>query len=256
MFTVNMTLSVGSIQSTILSGLGYLNTAMRVYQTASFWYGCAQDVITVYTYAQLAVSFLKAFMVSSPQGAAMTLANEIMKLAGEKVNALSILDAFEQMLRELSKDWDDISRAIAQDAPKIAAEVVLEFTPRIPQYAAKEKAGLLKPILLLPTGPVDTEVNKNRTGDKLIPIGDAYLGLSVRGGRLFGFEFLTSADKGFGDQLFRIDYWDSRAYQPISSPLYNAQANRPTKTPLHVHYHIGTDQKGNNHYPNRTIWPK
>ena len=259
MFTVNSTLSASGIQSTIMSGLSYLNTAMRIYKTASLWYGRIHDVISLYTYAQLAVGFLKAFMVSSPQGAAMIMVNEIMKSTGANVDPYCILNSFELMMRELNKDWSEISQAIAKDAPKIAAEVAAEYAPRIAKYTALHNRGSLKLILQLPTGPGNTapgSPNQGRSGEMLIPIGQSYLGVSVFGGRLFGLTFSTDKANKNRDQLFRIDYWDTRSYLPKSSPLYNAQVNRPTKTPLHIHYHIGTDAKGNKHDPNRTIWPK
>jgi len=224
-FSVTGLLSTTGIQNILRTGIGYFNTAYRVYNFAS-------KLLHIVEYAQLALRFLRALHAATPEGAAAAVANEIRNLVGN-VSAQSIIQGFREALSTIGPHWKKISQAILLRSERIAGELALRVLPRIPEYVALHEAGLLRLVFFVPTGP------GGRVADRLISIGDAVIAVSPFGGRLFGFG-LTTPDRARRrdyDQLFRIDYWDGEA--------------RP---PLRVHYHLIGDQAREGHDPDRTIW--
>jgi hypothetical protein len=249
LMNIASTLSVSGIQNTISTGIGYVGTAIRFYNTASTLYNRIQGVINLISYAQLAIGFLRALSINSPQGAAFEIANQLGSLVGGKIDYMDILNGFEVAMAELGPDWENISQAIRKRSEEIANEVFNKFKDNIPKYILLQQQGQLQLVIYLPTGPASFGNRK----DKMISVGhDVLLAVSAGGGRLFGLGVKTSKTGTNYDQFFRIDYWDSRPYFP-QTPIAPSEANnfRPSVLPLHVHYHVGSDDK-----EHRTIWYK
>jgi RHS repeat-associated protein len=224
-FSLTETLSVQGISNTLQTGLGYFDTAVRAYNTA-------RNLVDLLTYADLVVQLLGAFAQPTPQAVAGALVAAVQKRLGAS-DVSSILGGFTSALAAAGPHWNDISKAIMDKSPQIAAEVALRVESRIPKYIGLQAQGRLKPVFFATTGP------GARSMEHYINVGSKLqIGLAASGGRLFGFGLRTSSNNV--DQIFRIDYWDVR-----KPPL------RPTPTPLHVHYHI----LGDGHMPDRTIWP-
>lgn len=125
---------------------------------------------------------------------------------------------------------ENIARAIAAKAPEISDRAAARVSRRLPAYVTADTQGRLKYVIFAPTGP------GTRSAENYINFGSkAQLAIGVTGGRLFGFGIRTSRENV--DQIFRIDYWDTR---------YPAR-------PVTVHYHLIDDKEA--HPPGRQIWP-
>jgi RHS repeat-associated protein len=250
LMSIASTLSVSGIQSSISVGLGYVGTAIRFYNTAKTLYNRVHDVINLISYAQLAIGFLNALSISSPQGAAWAIANEVGRIARGNVDFMDILNGFETALCELGPDWDAISNAIKGYSKEISEAVMKEFADDLPKYILLQQRGQLQLVIYLPTGPASYGNRK----DNYIPVGkDTLLAVSAGGGRLFGLGVKTSRRGTNFDQFFRIDYWDYRPYAMYPNAMLPPQTTatfRPSITPLHVHYHIGAKEAHN------SIWYK
>jgi RHS repeat-associated protein len=227
LFSIASTLSVGGIQNTIATGIGYLNTAFRIYNTV-------QRIVSIYDYATTILRFARALQAPTPAGAAAALASELRDQFGS-LNHNAIIQAFDEMARQVGASWKEIAHRIGVRAPDIAREAFQAVLPNLGRYAAAEASGDLQFLFYLPTGP------GRRTGDTPISITDRFgIMVSPSGGRLFGFGVRTAAQRRGGganaDQWFRIDWFDGRV-----------------NPPLNVHYHVfgETDRHPG---PHRVIW--
>jgi RHS repeat-associated protein len=215
-FSVSETLSVEGINNIIEAGIGHINSAVRVYNTA-------QNLIDVLNYANFVAELLSAFAQPTVQAAASTIVAAIQKQFG--VSGVSdITTAFTSVLSKIGPHWDDISKAITAQATPIAEEVAAAVLPRIGNYTRLQAEGRLKAIFFTPSGP------GTRSNPTFVDIGsNLQIGIESSGGRLFGFGLRTS--KKSYDQIFRIDYWENNQ--------------------LDVHYHV----LSSSYYPSRHIWP-
>lgn len=211
-FTISQTLSVTGMMNTLNTASSILNTAFRVYRAV-------ETIKDVTNYARLAVKLIEALTAPTAAGAQ---ASVLEALLGQmpQTSASAIAASFAQAADTIGDNWENMSKAMLQHAPQIAAEASAEATRRIPSYMKAEAEGRLKLILFTPSGP------GTRASDSFINVGgNIQLAVSPLGGRLFGLGVRTS--KANYDQVFRIDYWENRR--------------------LELHYHIYSS-------PGRFIW--
>lgn len=201
--------SVKTVRAGATVGAG-ATREVRVYRTT-------QRILDIIDYARVIIDIAGALAQPTPQAAAAAVVSKLQSRFG--VDDLSgIVSGFNAAIQSIANDWDDIANAIGAKAQQIAAEASTEGLRRLGSYLKAQAEGRLKLVFFAPSGPFA----KRR--DTYIDVGDnVQIGVSPGGGRLFGFGIRTS--KGNVDQVFRIDYWDGRP-------------NRPTPTPLHVHYHV------------------
>ncbi len=226
LFSIASTLSVGGIQNTIASGIGYLNSAFRVYNTV-------QRFATLYDYSKTILRFARAMQAPTPAGAAEALARELRDQFGS-LNKNTIIQAFTDMAEQVGSNWKEISHQIGNRATDIARDTFAAVSGNLSSYLAAEAAGDLQFILYLPSGP-------GRFRNRIITVTDRFaVGVSPGGGRLFGFGVRTEKQRKSGgnqaDQWFRIDWYDRNA-----------------KPPLNVHYHV-FKEPDKHPGPHRVIW--
>ena len=230
MFSASETLSVSGIQGTINSALGTLNTVHRIYSGA-------QNFLDLLDYAQMAVEIVDAFAQPSVGAVQAALMQAIQKRFGAN-GVADLTSGLQKAFDEIGPHWSDISSAIQQKAPIIAADAARAVAGN--RAKLMQTKGRFEPIFFTPSGPGP------HVSDTYVKLGRVHIGVSPSGGRLFGFGYMTGQGRAQADravQVLRIDYWDMRT---------QAQG-RPTSTPLHVHYHLDGDQ--DKHPPGRTIWP-
>jgi RHS repeat-associated protein len=213
-------LSVSGIQGILNSGLGTLNTIVKVYEEV-------KQAQNIYEFATTVSKFISALGQPTPEATEAALSTEFQNLTGTSSGEL--ISGWQEAIKQVGSHWPDIAKAIAAKAPLIAEQAAARISRRIPAYAAAELQGRLKFVIFTPSGPGP------RSNDHYINFGSqAQVAVAALGGRLFGFGIRTS--KANVDQVFRIDYWDLR------TPL----------NPLKVHYHLIDDPS---HPPGRQIWP-
>ena len=214
-FSLADTISVESISNLIDTGLGYVNTAFKVYNTA-------QDILRVIQYAQFAVQLVQALAGAPTLTAAEDAVGAAITNAFPDFEANSLSAGFSAAYNVLAKDWEQISKAIAAKIPEIADKSAMYATGNLAGWATAYEEGRLKFMIFAPSAPGPL--------GKVVPLNlgkELQLALSAGGGRLFGFGIRTSQQSY--NQIFRIDYWDFGH--------------------VDVHYQIGS---GDTHYP---IWP-
>jgi RHS repeat-associated protein len=210
-FSIADTLPAESISDFLDTGLGYVNTVFKVYNSA-------QDILRVIQYAQFAVQVVQALAGAPTLTAAEDAVGAAITNAFPDFQISGLSAGFSAAYNVLAKDWEQISKAIAANIPEIAGKSALYATEMLPSWTVAYEEGRLRFVIFAPTGP------ERRSGNKLINIGsDLALSLSLGGGRLFGFGIEPKA--GSLDQIFRVDYWE------------NGQ--------LWVHYHVQPNINGN-----------
>jgi RHS repeat-associated protein len=229
LFSVASSLSVTGIQGIISSGVSVLNAGSRVYRGAL-------AIKQVYDYARMALRFASAMNAPTPAAAAAVLASEFRDVLGNNVN--SLLDGFNQMGRELGRNWRSVAKQIVHRAPQIAADAFLAVSANLQNYIRHEAAGNLQIIFFMPTGP------QGREGDRIFNVTRQFgVAVSPTGGRLFGFGVRTGGQIGRSgarangyDQWFRVDWYD-----------------RTQNPHLNVHYHVH-GEPDRHPGPHRVIW--
>ncbi len=209
-FSIADTLSVESISDFLDTGLGYVNTVFKVYNSA-------QDILRVIQYAQFAVQVVQALAGAPTLAAAEEGVGAAITQAFPDFEVNSLSAGFSAAYNVLAKDWEQISKAIAAKIPEIAAESALYASENLPGWTTAYEEGRLKFMVFAPSGPGPL--------GKIVPINigkELQLALSAGGGRLFGFGIRTSNQSY--NQIFRIDYWENGS--------------------LWVHYHTGFNING------------
>ena len=214
-FSLAESLSVESISDIIDTGLGYVNTAFRIYNAV-------QDISRVIQYAQFAVQVVQAMAGAPTLGAAEEAVGAAITQAFPDLEANSLSAGFTAAYSFLAKDWKQISEAIAAKIPEIAEASALNAAQNLAGWMTAYEEGRSKLVIYGPAAPGPLgRIPYLNIGSEL------QLALSLGGGRLFGFGVRTS--NANANQIFRIDYWE--------------------KGTLDVHYQIGSLKQ---HYQ---IWP-
>ncbi|HEV2706799.1 MAG TPA: RHS repeat-associated core domain-containing protein [Pyrinomonadaceae bacterium] len=215
----------------------------RTYDSAMNLLNKAQTLAKILDYATLVSDILTALSAPTTTRMKADVLAALRRNFGAKagMSISSITAGFQQVIDTIGPHWRDISDSIGNNALKIAKEITPGMVKRLPKLYAEEKAGKLKQIFYAPTAPTGAKGRK----DKFVSVRpDLLLAVGIRGGgRIFGIGFQRQS--GQYEQIVRIDYWDGRD-----------ASERPTPTPLHIHYHVFSEK-----HPlipkdrSRTIWP-